>query len=73
MLQVSATDPDCGINAMVNYTLGDGLGKLKEFEVRSDTGEICISSGLDYETRNVYEFPVIATDRGKQDIYIKCI
>ncbi|KAG5896560.1 hypothetical protein JTB14_010389 [Gonioctena quinquepunctata] len=62
--QVSATDPDCGVNAVVNYTLGDGSGKLKEFKVRSDTGEICISSALDYETRNVFEFPVIATDRG---------
>uniref|UniRef100_A0A6P7F7B9 Protein dachsous n=1 Tax=Diabrotica virgifera virgifera TaxID=50390 RepID=A0A6P7F7B9_DIAVI len=61
---VSATDPDCGVNAMVNYTLGEGNTKLKEFHVRSDSGEICISSALDYETRNVYEFPVIATDRG---------
>ncbi|CAG9820098.1 unnamed protein product [Phaedon cochleariae] len=49
---------------MVNYTLGHGSGKIKEFKVRSDTGEICISSPLDYETRNVYEFPVTATDRG---------
>lgn len=64
--QVSATDPDCGVNAMVNYTLGDSFGKQKDFEVRPGTGEICVSSTLDYETRNVYEFPVIATDRGKQ-------
>ncbi|XP_050303550.1 protein dachsous [Anthonomus grandis grandis] len=64
ILKVSATDPDCGVNAVVNYTLGDGFEKLREFKVRSDTGEICISAPLDYETRNVYEFPVIATDRG---------
>nr|XP_022912562.1 protein dachsous isoform X1 [Onthophagus taurus] len=64
ILKVSATDPDCGVNAMVNYTLGDGFGKLKEFEVKSGSGEVCITSSLDYETRNVYEFPVIATDRG---------
>lgn len=50
---------------MVNYTLGEGYGKLKEFEIRPTTGEICISAPLDYETRNVYEFPVVATDRGK--------
>ncbi|KAJ8922560.1 hypothetical protein NQ315_007590 [Exocentrus adspersus] len=61
---VSATDPDCGVNAMVNYTIGDGYSKLKEFKIRSDRGEVCLSSSLDYETRNVYEFPVIATDRG---------
>uniref|UniRef100_A0AAR5P542 Cadherin domain-containing protein n=2 Tax=Dendroctonus ponderosae TaxID=77166 RepID=A0AAR5P542_DENPD len=62
--QVSATDPDCGVNAVVNYTLGDGFEQLREFKVRSDTGEICISSTLDFETRNAFEFPVIATDRG---------
>ncbi|KAK9891678.1 hypothetical protein WA026_015646 [Henosepilachna vigintioctopunctata] len=61
---ISATDPDCGVNAIVNYTLGDGFGKLKEFEVKSATGEICITKELDYETRNIYEFPVVATDRG---------
>jgi protocadherin-16/23 len=61
---VSATDPDCGVNAMVNYTLGEGFGKLHEFEIKSGTGEICIANDLDYEARSVYEFPVIATDRG---------
>lgn len=70
--QVSATDPDCGVNAIVNYTIGDGNEKFKEFTIRSDTGEICISSELDYETRNTYEFPVIATDRGKRiDFYLQ--
>lgn len=64
-MQVSASDPDCGVNAMVNYTLGDGIKQLAEFEVRSATGEICIASELDYEKRNSYEFPVIATDRGE--------
>jgi hypothetical protein len=63
---VSATDPDCGVNAMVNYTLGDSFGKLRDFEVRSGSGEVCIAGELDFETRSVYEFPVIATDRGKQ-------
>lgn len=64
-MQVSATDPDCGVNAMVNYTLGDGFGKSSHFEVKSVSGEVCIAAELDYETRNAYEFPVIATDRGK--------
>ncbi|XP_060532504.1 protein dachsous [Cylas formicarius] len=64
VLKVSATDPDCGVNAVVSYTLGDGFAKLKEFKVRSASGEICIGAPLDYETRNMYEFPVIATDRG---------
>ncbi|CAH1987791.1 unnamed protein product [Acanthoscelides obtectus] len=52
---------------MVNYTIGgDGGAMIRpaEFKVKSDTGDICISSPLDYETRSVYEFPVTATDRG---------
>ncbi|XP_055921654.1 protein dachsous [Eupeodes corollae] len=64
ILKVSASDPDCGVNAMVNYTLGEGIKQLAEFEVRPASGEICISSDLDYEKRSSYEFPVIATDRG---------
>ncbi|XP_058056650.1 protein dachsous [Anopheles bellator] len=64
ILKVSATDPDCGVNAMVNYTLGEGYKKITEFEIRAGTGEVCIASELDYETRNSYEFPIIATDRG---------
>lgn len=63
--QVSATDPDCGVNAIVNYTLGEGVKKLSDFEIRSDSGEVCISGDLDYEMRSSYEFPIIATDRGK--------
>lgn len=49
---------------MVNYTFGERFGQLHEFEVRSDTGEVCITAELDYETRTSYEFPIIATDRG---------
>ncbi|XP_064539649.1 protein dachsous [Drosophila montana] len=64
ILKVSASDPDCGVNAMVNYTLGEGFKHLTEFEVRSASGEICIAGELDYERRNSYEFPVLATDRG---------
>ncbi|KAF0309990.1 Protein dachsous [Amphibalanus amphitrite] len=57
---VSATDPDCGVNARVNYTLAGG----RQFTIQPDTGDICISSPLDHETRAVYEFPVVAMDRG---------
>ena len=61
---MSATDPDCGVNAIVNYTMGDGFGKYREFEVNPSSGEICISAALDHEKRNIYEFPILATDRG---------
>lgn len=71
-LQVSASDPDCGVNAMVNYTIGDGFKKMMEFEVKHTTGDICISGTLDFETRSSYEFPIIATDQGNFQSF-KCI
>lgn len=61
---MSAIDPDCGVNAIVNYTLGDAVGR-PQFSVKPDTGELCVSSPLDHETNSDFEFPVIATDRGK--------
>ncbi|XP_039751307.1 protein dachsous [Pararge aegeria] len=60
---MSAIDPDCGVNAMVNYTLGDGLAR-PQFSVKPDSGELCVSAPLDHETTSDFEFPVIATDRG---------
>ncbi|KAL0831595.1 hypothetical protein ABMA28_002378 [Loxostege sticticalis] len=60
---MSAIDPDCGVNAIVNYTLGDAVGR-PQFSVKPDTGELCVSSPLDHETNSDFEFPVIATDRG---------
>lgn len=65
VLQIIANDSDCGVNAKVNYTLGEETGRLKEFQIKSDTGEICVAEELDYERRKSYEFPVIASDRGK--------
>lgn len=54
------------MNAVVNYTLGEGFKKLTEFEVKYNTGDVCIIGSLDYEVRNSYEFPIVATDRGKE-------
>ncbi|XP_076655070.1 dachsous cadherin-related 1 [Halictus rubicundus] len=62
-LKVQATDPDCGVNAMVNYTLA-AVVETEQLEVRSDTGEICVRKQLDRETAPYLEIPVIATDRG---------
>lgn len=50
------------------------MKRLNDFEIRSDSGEVCISGDLDYEMRSSYEFPIIATDRGKEliiDIYFE--
>lgn len=60
-----ASDPDCGVNAMVNYTFAEQFNMHGEFEVKHSTGEVCIVADLDYEKQNSYEFPIIATDRGE--------
>lgn len=65
LLQVQATDSDCGVNAMVNYTLAAGSVAGKLLWLRSDTGEICVKSPLDREATPYIELPVIATDRGQ--------
>lgn len=49
---------------MVNYTLGEGFGTVPEFLVQPDTGKVCLTAPLDFEARNSYEFPIVATDRG---------
>lgn len=67
-LQVSANDPDCGRNAVVNFTLGrtPGFNSLSRFfRINSKTGELCVAQRLDREVRSTYEIPIIATDRGK--------
>ncbi|XP_037070379.1 protein dachsous-like [Pollicipes pollicipes] len=64
ILKVSATDPDCGVNAQVNYSIGHGFKKLGSFSIQPETGDICILSPLDHENRAIYEFPVVAMDRG---------
>lgn len=58
---------------MVTYTMGPLSRPINEFEVRPASGEICISGDLDYEKKSVYEFPVVATDRGKfeRNIFLK--
>lgn len=67
-----ATDPDCGVNAMVNYTLAAGRMESEQLMVRSDTGDICVRTPLDRETAPYLEIPVIATDRGTYSTHI-CI
>ena len=66
LLQVTAYDPDCGANAQVEYSIPKKawFHYPKGLQVDSESGEICITEPLDYETRHTYDFPVIATDKG---------
>lgn len=69
---MSAMDPDCGVNAIVNYTLSDSSAK-PQFAVKADSGELCIAAPLDHEATSDFEFPVIATDRGKKNLNIHLV
>lgn len=64
---MAARDPDCGINAMVNYTLLplSRQPNQTEFAIRAASGEIYTTAALDYERQRFYEYVVVATDRGK--------
>ena len=61
-LQVNATDPDCGVNGQIHYSLE---GQASNFQVNQLTGQICIIQNLDHEQFELYEFSIVATDSGK--------
>lgn len=65
ILTVSASDPDCGFDSKVTYTIADGMGYKKptEFYIERNSGRICVAKRLDYEKKSVFEFPIRADDR----------
>lgn len=70
--QVSASDPDCGFDSKVTYTIADGMGYKKptEFYIEHNSGRICVAKRLDYEKKSVFEFPIRADDRGKITFFL---
>ncbi|XP_040569949.1 protein dachsous [Lepeophtheirus salmonis] len=65
-LRVKATDLDCGANSIVKYSFKDDGDddKNESFMIEPDSGKICLSKELDHETRDSYDFTIIAKDRG---------
>lgn len=61
---MSASDPDCGINAELSYNVLDSAPSELPFSVNSKSGEICVSGPLDYEKKHVYQILVSASDTG---------
>lgn len=61
ILQVSAVDTDAGSNAQVVYSIQDDF---TPFAINSTSAEISLATMLDYETRNRFNFSVIARDSG---------
>ena len=63
--QVTATDNDCGTNSVIYYSLSaGGVVPPAELQINRDTGVISLKLKLDYETKRLHEFPVMAVDRG---------
>ena len=68
-LTLSAYDLDCGLNASVHFSLLATnradlplTSRLSAFELNATTGELCLTSKLDYEKRHFYELIVVAAN-----------
>ena len=65
LFQVQATDPDCGVNANVRFSLVDHPSTKRIFSIDDATGTICLDAPLDFEQRRRYQLTVIAQDGGE--------
>lgn len=63
ILAVSATDKDQGSNGEIIYYFDDTDSDSKLFDLNSTTGVIRTRDPLDYETRELYTFDVLARDQ----------
>lgn len=64
ILQISATDPDCGVNSQVRYGLADNSARRALVSIDDVQGTLCLTSALDYETLPSFQIAVIARDGG---------
>ncbi|XP_012259272.2 cadherin-89D isoform X2 [Athalia rosae] len=61
---VEAIDSDHGRNANISYSLAPGTGRSLPFAIGEYTGVLKVTGELDRESVDVYEFNVVAEDRG---------
>ena len=66
---VNATDTDAGSQGDLTYLLLDP-GNLSPVFIDPSSGDILISSFLDYEQKNFYNLSVIARDQGGLESYV---
>ena len=66
IVQVSARDPDCGVNAVVHYTLRDDLlqQRAQPFSIDTSSGQLCLVQPIDYERTRSFQVSVLAHDGG---------
>ncbi|XP_012885169.1 PREDICTED: protocadherin-23 [Dipodomys ordii] len=63
VIQVFATDPDSGLNGLVDYSFLSG-NEEETFHIDATSGVITTKADLDYESTSSYSLIVQATDRG---------
>ncbi|XP_019221727.1 protocadherin alpha-2 isoform X8 [Oreochromis niloticus] len=66
VIKLNATDLDEGMNSKILYSFikRGNIDPSNIFDLNSETGEITVKGGLDYEETPAYEVRVQATDRG---------
>ncbi|KAL3973020.1 single-strand DNA-binding protein [Sarotherodon galilaeus] len=66
VIKLNATDLDEGINSKILYSFikRGNIDPSNIFDLNSETGEITVKGGLDYEETPAYEVRVQATDQG---------
>lgn len=68
VVQVSATDPDVGLNSRIRYVLSERDAEDGTFVIDPTSGVIRTNKGLDRESVAVYELKAIAVDRGSPSL-----
>uniref|UniRef100_A0A8V5GH69 Uncharacterized protein n=1 Tax=Melopsittacus undulatus TaxID=13146 RepID=A0A8V5GH69_MELUD len=74
VVRVNATDPDEGINSEITYTVANflPLGGKDVITINPRTGDILLTSGLDFEDVNVFHFRIEAQDKGSPPLSGHC-
>ena len=65
-IKLTASDPDCGFNSLVTYSIGEQETAGSVFKIRPQTGELCLETDLDYERQTSYDFTVVAKDKVRE-------
>lgn len=73
ILNVSATDPDVGPIGEVRYRIVTEFDEAGSFGVNETTGDIIVTSSLDFDFRDVIFFVVEAYDGGFPEPFTDCV